>query len=72
MLGVAVLSLAVLVLIQRGVLKELYTAAGIFAAVGLLTVLVEASDQPVYPAVVSPAVVVVFAHFLHGDGAWCW
>ena len=42
-LGVAVLSLAVLVLIQRGVLKELYAASGIFTAVGILTMLVELS-----------------------------
>lgn len=42
-LGIAVLSLAVIVLIQRGVLKELFTVAGIFGAIGLLTVLVEAS-----------------------------
>ncbi len=42
-LGVAVLSLALLVLIQRGILKELYAAAGVFAAVGILTTLIELS-----------------------------
>lgn len=42
-LGVAVLSLALLVLIQRGILKELHAAAAVFAAIGLLTVLVELS-----------------------------
>lgn len=42
-LGVAVLSLVIIVLIWRGFLKELYTAAGVFLAIGLLSVLVEIS-----------------------------
>lgn len=42
-LGVAVLSLITIVLIWRGILKELYTAAGVFLAIGLLSVLVEFS-----------------------------
>lgn len=42
-LGVAVLSLALLLLIQKGILKELYAAAGVFAAVGILTTLIELS-----------------------------
>lgn len=42
-LGVAVLSLVLIVLIWKGVLKELYTAAAVFMAVGLLSLLVELS-----------------------------
>lgn len=42
-LGVAVLSLVIILLIRRGVLRELYTAAAVFLALGLLAVLVEAS-----------------------------
>lgn len=42
-LGIAVLSLGVIVLMQRKVLVELNAAAGIFGALGVLTVLVELS-----------------------------
>jgi hypothetical protein len=42
-LGIAVLSLAIVILIGKKVLRELYTAAGIFMAAGLLSVLVDGS-----------------------------
>jgi hypothetical protein len=42
-LGVAVLSLAIIVLIRRKILRELYTPAAVFLAIGLLALLVEFS-----------------------------
>ena len=67
-LGVAVLSLAIIVLIQRKVLRELYTAAAVFLAIGLLTVLVELSIDLYLTGSADHGVVVVLAHFVHGDG----
>jgi hypothetical protein len=42
-LGMAVLSLAIIVLIRRKVLRQLFTPAAVFLALGLLAVLVELS-----------------------------
>jgi hypothetical protein len=42
-LGIAILSLVIILLINRGALRELYTAAAVFQALGLLAVLVEQS-----------------------------